>query len=289
MGTGSADYGYGQTVRSTEATESTRVTVTGWANLKYDIINAWTHQYGSAPSMIDVVEGNLVKANTLTSPYNRYMSYADVLTVNRFGVHSSQVSTVNKFSVESVWPGIYGLSWNTKVYATVTATFTTADKARGFFNAGGEIRFSSSRTGGTTSTQNTTWSTLLTGIGTVSFGGNKPGQSTDPNDGLNFYRLSNSYGVWYTATATSPYSTNTFRISARTPSVVDNSTGTATTIDFLVEWIDNHSGAGGSVDLVDGTLNLAMSTLEPTGILQPTGTGSFVVESPSITSTAITP
>jgi hypothetical protein len=70
--------------------------------------------------------------------------------------------------------------------------------------------------------------------------------------------------------------------------VADNSSGTATSLRFLVEWVDNHPG-GLNPDGVDGTLNLAVSSLESSGVLQPSGAGTFVVESPTITATDIIP
>jgi hypothetical protein len=178
------------------------------------------------------------------------------------------------------------------VSSTVTVTFTTAAKARAFFNSGGEIRFTSTRTGGTTvgsiASQNNAWTTLLTSIGTVGFGGQKPNSGLEPNDGLNYYRLSNVLQPWINISASTPYSANTFKISAKTVGVVDNSSGTATSLEFLVEWVDGHLG-GTNPDGVDGTLNLAVASLESSGVLQPSGAGTFAVESPTITTTNLIP
>ena len=58
LGTGIADYGYGQPLRSSEVTESNRVTVNEWGNLYYDIVNCYVHQTGAAPaSPSSAVEG----------------------------------------------------------------------------------------------------------------------------------------------------------------------------------------------------------------------------------------
>jgi putative alpha-1,2-mannosidase len=56
----------------------------------------------------------------------------------------------------------------------------------------------------------------------VAFGGVKPSPVTEPNDGQNYYRLSSTFQYFYTASSTSPYSANIYRIAARTPSVSDN-------------------------------------------------------------------
>jgi hypothetical protein len=294
IGLGAADFGYGQTQLSSQVTEASRVTVNEWSNLRYDIINAWVHQFGSLPSPVTAVEGQLVKANSGTSPYTSYRTFASVLVANRFGVHSSQAITRTGpsagvfWSSQQTWPGVYGASWTTKIQSTVTVTFTTANKARGFFNSGSEIRFISSISGGATSQQNASWNTLLNSVGTVAFGGVKPSPVTEPNDGQNYYRLSSTFQYFYTASSTSPYSANIYRIAARTPSVSDNSTGTASTIEFLVEWLDSHPGAA-AYDSVDGTITLSANTLEASGTLAPSGTGTFSVETPTITVGSITP
>ena len=294
LGTGSADSGYGQTVQSSEVTTSSKVLISQWSSLRYDIINAWIHQFGTTPALtVAPSTGATLKANSLTEPYSQWESYADVIVANKFFVHSSQSATFSKGTQSETWPGTYGSTWNSLLSCTVTVTFTSAANARYFFNSGGEIRFASSRTGGSTTgevaTQNNSWTTLLTTAGTIPFGADKPGQGVNPNDGSNYYRLRSTYDVFYNLSSTTPYSANLFRISARTPSVADNSTGTASTIEFLVEWVDNHISVFGSSDAVDGTVSLNVTTLEATGILQPSGTGSFLVESPTVTISSITP
>ena len=294
MGTGTADFGYGQTLLSSQVNDDSRVTVNEWANLRYDIINAWIHQFGSAPAPVTAAVGDLVRANSGTSPYSSYQPFANVLLANRFGIHSSQAVTRTGPSVgvfwnaQQTWPGVYGVSWSTKIQSTVTVSFTTANKARAFFNSGGEIRFISSRTGGAASQQNSSWTTLLNSAGTVAFGGVKPSPTTEPNDGQNFYRLSSVFQYFYTASSTSPYSANIYRIAARTPSVSDNSSGTANTIEFLVEWLDSHPGAA-AYDSVDGTMSLSVNTLEASGTLTPVSAGTFSVETPTIVVGVITP
>jgi len=293
LGTGSIDYGYGQNVQSSEVSVESRVTVNDYANLRYDLINAWIHQFGSAPALFAATESDTVRANSLDAPYTQYDSYADVLVANRFRVHSSQAISVVKSNKSTTWPNVtYGSQWTSLVSSTVTVTFTTAAKARAFFNSGGEIRFTSSRTGGTTvgsiASQNNAWTTLLTSIGTVGFGGQKPNSGLEPNDGLNYYRLSNVLQPWINISASTPYSANAFKISAKSVGVADNSSGTATSLEFLVEWVDGHLG-GSNPDGVDGTLNLAVASLESSGVLQPSGAGTFVVESPTITTTDLIP
>ena len=54
-----------------------------------------------------------------------------------------------------------------KFSTTKTFTFASRNQLRYFFNAGGMIRLSWSRTGGTASSQNTSWTDTLTAAGTI--------------------------------------------------------------------------------------------------------------------------
>jgi hypothetical protein len=240
---------------------------------------------------------------TLTGTENYFVNHwdtiANTIVSNRFTVHPSQSSTSPAGSTSSTWPGIYGTFWTTKIQSTVTVSWPNATAARYFFNSGGLIRFASSRTGGGTSQQNLAWGTILTNAGTRAFGGNTPGTGTSPLTAQNFYRCTSTYQGWSTATTSTPYGANQWKISARTPGVANNSSGTASTIEFLVEWIDDYVDPARPphtpstippIDSVDGTFSLSVSYLYATGVLEPPGTGDFIVTQPSnITIGNITP
>jgi len=98
--------------------------------------------------------------------------------------------------------------------------------------------------------------------------------------------LTNAYQVWETRSSTTPYASNTYRISARS-NVTNNSAGTANIVEFLVEWIDGYTdpGPGGppfTGDQIDGIFTLDVSTQESFGVLVPATAGNFTVESPSV-------
>lgn len=290
MGVGSGNSGYNQTVFSSQVSTSSRVSVNDWTNLKYDIINAYTHQIGTTPSLVTPSVGNLVKANTFTSPYTQYDTWADVVTAQKFNVASTQAYVRTGpypgayWYTETAWPGALGAKWTSRIYSVVSVTWPSSTAARSFFNSGGEIRFASARSGGVDpalAAQGASWQNLLNGSGTQGFGGNKPTQDVGALNGGNFYRLSNGFNVWQTRSATTPYSANNYQISARSPGVSNNNTGSASTVEFLIEWIDNHVGLGGAVEGVDGTISLTVTVLEPTGSLVPLG--NFSVTIPQIT------
>ena len=292
LGNGSGNSGYGITLQSSPVSTSTKVRITDWNNLKYDIINAYYHQTGTTPTLPLPVVNDVVRGSKTDYPYALYDTWADAITAQKFNIAVSQSTTRSLQSVSTTWPGPYASNWNSRTFASVIVYWSSSDNARYFFNSGGELRFSSSRTGGTATyaSQNSAWTNLLAGCGTIGFGGNKPIADVGAANAGNFYRLTNSFQYWYTATATNPYSSNTFRISARTPGVANNSAGSASSIEFYFEWVDSHASVSGSSDGVDGTLSLSVSTLEPTGILQPAAAGLFAVETPAVAITqTITP
>ena len=279
--TSNATYGYGQVLQSTQVSESNRITVNHIANLRYDIINAWVHLYGSAPALVSVADGDTIRYNLTTAPVDQFDTFANAIVASRFSTpHSSQRITVNKGSTATSWPGIYGSAWSSLATCTISATFSSAEKARAFFNSGGTISFTSSQSGGSVTNQNTSWRNLLSSVGQQSWGGNTPGSGTSPADGNNFYRCSNVFNLWYAASASSPYGSNSYRVFARTPFVANNSTGTANVIEFKIEFVDGHVGNSGGPDFVDGTFQVAVETLEAFGVLQPITAGNFTIESP---------
>jgi hypothetical protein len=284
IGVGSGTTGWGQTVNSSPVTVSNRITVNEWANLRNDIINGFRHINSGTPSTVQATANNIIKYNDSgTTPAQatevvvQYDRWADQLIADRFTIHPTQAVTKNKGSQTRT------TSWNTGVSTTVTVTFTTATQARYFFNSGGKIRINSTRTSGTNSSQNNSWTNILNSAGTREFGAQVPTTGFSPMNGRNFYRLTSSFQQWYLISGSSPYTLNSYSISARS-NVADNSTGTANQIEFLIQWTDSYTDPGPPSlgDLVDGTLTLAVTTLEASGILVPAAAGLFQVESPSV-------
>jgi len=264
IGTGVGNSGYGQTTFSTLVSVGNTVTKAQWDALRYDIYNALLHQLGSAPAIFVPTVGGVISYGA-GNPNNQYDTLADQAVSNRFDLGTGQ------FVTEIIGSESFTDSWYQSCSSTVTVTFNTADQARYFFNSGGQIRFSSSRTGGTGTAQNSAWSSLLAASGTRSFGGNAPG--------VNFYSLTNSYQTAYNLTASSPYSANIWRIEALC-NVANNSSGTANVVTFRVSWIDGYFDPGPEPspppgDLVDGILTLSVDSVRASGSLIPGGSFSI--------------
>ena len=300
LGTGAGPFGYGQALNSSAVAEGTKLTVTHIDQLRNDIINAWTHIFGTAPTPTTVVEGGTVRFNSSNAPVDAYQAIANTINSNRFTVAGSQ-SAVNVPTAPSstAWPGIYGASWTSLIQCTVTATWPDANQARAFWNSGGQIRFTASRTGGTNNNQNNAWTGILSSAGTQSYGGNNPGTGVSPNDGQNWYRCTNSRQLWYSLSGSSPYGSNTYKIYARTLDAAsgNNSTGTARQGEWHIEFADNYVDPGQHpsnplpdyIDSVDGTFSISVSLLYATGILVPLTLGNFSVTLPLVTISAIAP
>jgi len=284
MGSGAGQTGYGQSIISTDVAFGNQVTKEQWDSLRFDILNARVHQDGVTPTIVSALKGQPIRFAT-DSPNNQYNTQSDIAIANRFNLG------IGQFVVEAAWNGSAAISpitrtsaWNSSVSSTVTVTFSTADQARWFFNSGGKVRFTSSRSGGSSTAQNISWSNILSSAGSQSFGGNTPG--------INFYNLTSSNQIFFTTTASSPYSSNRYRIEARS-NIANNTSGGATILTFTVSWLDPYvdppganPGAHPPSDNVDGTLTLAVDEIRAAGNLQPSGT--FSIARPTYSITAIT-
>lgn len=271
MGTGGGQSGYGQTISSTDVAQGNQVTKDQWDALRFDILNARIHQDGIVPNIVEAVRGRPITYGS-GSPNNQYNIQADLAVANKFAVGTSQ------FVIDTGLTRTRTDSWSTTVSNTVTVTFATADRARWFFNSGGKIRFTSSRTGGSNTAQNSSWSSLLAAAGTVLFGANTPR--------ANFYNLTTNDQEVYSTTSSAPYSANSYSIKARC-NVSNNSGGTANEIIFTIIWQDAYVDNQPSPppDLVDGTLTLVIDELRAAGSLLPAGT--FSIQRPSYIATNI--
>ncbi len=296
LGLGAGTNGWGQTIRSTAVAEGNKVTVNEWSNLRFDIINAWTHIYGSAPTTYTVSEGNTVRYNSTNSPFDAHDSLVNTIIANKFTVGAGQFATTTAATVSRT------TAWSSFVSTTVDVYWSNPNSARFFFNSGGQIRFTASKSTGTlNNAQNTSWTSILSTAGTQSFGGNNPGTGTTPNDAQNWYRLNNTYQQWYSISGSSPYGSNTYRILARCADVISNSSGDSAYAQFRVDFVDNYTDPGIAPGLptqnktaadfppddgVDGTLTVSIGLLYASGVTVPAGT--FSVTNPTVSLSSIT-
>jgi len=259
MAVGTGTFGYGQTTFSSLVVVGNSVTKAQWDALRYDIYNAVLHQTGSAPAITTVAVGDVIRHGA-SQPNFQYDTIADQATTNRFDLGTGQ------FVTEAINSTSFSSSWYQSVSSTTSVTFATAEQARFFFNAGGKIRFASTRTGGNGEAQNASWSNLLSTAGTQSFVGGPAG--------VNFFSLTNSFQTFAELSGSSAYSNNKWRLEASC-NVSNNTLGTANIVNFRITWLDAYTDPNafiGPGDLVDGTLTLTVDQVRPAGFLQPSGT-----------------
>jgi hypothetical protein len=299
VGAGTADSGWGQSVISSAVSEGTKVTATQITQLRNDIINAHTHIFGTAPTPASVAEHDVIKFNATTSPVSSYTALVSTINANRFTVAGSQSAVQSYAPSSTTWPGIYGTNWTSLITCTITATWPTAAAARHFWNSGGQLRITASRSGGTGSGQNNAWTSILSTAGTRTFAAQTPSAGVAPNDGQNWFRCSNIRQLWYSLSGSSAYGSNSYKLYARTTDALSNSnsSGSASQGEWHIEFVDNYVDPGQHpsnpvpdyTDSVDGTFTVAVEALYATGILIPLGTGNFSVILPTISTSAIAP
>jgi hypothetical protein len=284
LGAGNGSTGYGQDARinSTAVSAGSAVTALQWQNLRWDLYNILLHQNGTIPSITVVNTGDTVRFGT-AHPNNAYDTLSNTVTTNRFALGAGQFVTEGLGSRQST------AAWISQKYIDITYTFSTSAAARFFFNSGGLLRITSSRSGGLSTAQNTAWSNLLTAAGTQSFGGQTPSAGFSPMNGTNFYRLTSGYQTYHTSTSSTPYGSNNYQLQAAS-NVADNSTGTANIVYIRVLFTDGYVDPGNSglgdnpntIDGIDGTLTVSSDMIRPSGVMQvPPGTATFTIAGPS--------
>lgn len=268
LGTGSGPSGYGQTVQSSYVNTGDTITKAAWDALRYDLINIGVHQTGSTPVVTQVTTTTPIGYGA-GNPNTDYDTLATAYAASQYTIGTGQYTITNK--------GTAGGSgtWYSQTVSSVIATFSTSDQARYFFNSGGQIQMSATRTGGSSTPRNGAWSNLLNQVGAQGIGAAN-----------GYYSLTNTDSVFYTLNSTTPYSNNTVQVSAKC-NVSNNSNGTATQITVTMTLTDYITPAEAGVgDHVDGTLTFYAQELKAAGVLVPSGT--FTITSPTYSIAVIT-
>ncbi len=274
MGVGSGSKGYGQTIVSQAIAPGSIITQGQWDDLRYDLLNLRIHQTGLVPSIPEVNRGDPVVYST-SQPSVLYNQLADQAVLERFNLGPGQ------YVVQNVANLNYTNLWYNTLSTIVTVTFGSPDQARFFFNSGGKIRLTSTRSGGTNSSQNRAWTGLLSSVGSRDFGA--------IGNNINFYNLTGSFqtifssrsgGIYYS----SVYRNNEYKIEARCDTTT-NTGGSARTVQFRISYVDLQPNTFNRY--TDGTLNLTVDEIRAQGTLVPEGTGTFTITRPTVTTIPI--
>lgn len=252
LGIGDSDYGYGQQVVSIPTISKTTISASQWNELRTDILKSRQHQTGlDESSSLNLV---VAKTEITNAIYDSFSSLVTIVETDRLVTPPSNQATRENLAV-----GTRTTPWNALVTHTVTIEFDTEDNARCFFNAGGAIEISASRTGGSASIKNNTWSTLLTNMGTIKF---TRSQTTSTGSGtgsqIGFVDLTQVNQLVFQKLAgnQSYYSLNEYNVYAR-QGVLESE------IVFTIEFNDIFDDSVG--DNIDGTLTSTVQIYRSSG------------------------
>jgi hypothetical protein len=131
--TGNGQYGYGQTAVSQSAATSGTVTATQWSTLVNALNNIECHQTGATTSNVALMTAGSTITYLSAISTNLSTVYTNKLNAGSQG--TTTTGTVFTAGITATNNTTYGDS----TYATRTVTFASADQARYFFNAGGQI------------------------------------------------------------------------------------------------------------------------------------------------------
>ena len=160
--------GYNQSLSSSQVSVGNSVTEAQWDNLRTDITKAYKHQFGLNPTITNVTTADTVDATL----HNQYESLITTVSgdPNRYTVNSSTAGgRVSQVSIITGQTATLGANWNGTQIHQFTATFSSSNERKAFFNAGGAIRFdlTMSYTGDEEKTKD--WQTMMSDLGTAVF------------------------------------------------------------------------------------------------------------------------
>lgn len=256
--TGSTDRGYGQTSLANVAALAT-VTATSWANLVNTVTAIANHQGTSITSRTAPVAGNTIailnnlNTDITTLTTNRGNAAGSGTAITTFTGTSSKTTNTGS-SAQAAWTIVF----------THTITFPSADQARYFFNAGGLVRWRSSKTSTGTSAD-TEWNDLAsTLVGNIYISG---GTATQVIAGTSYTGTTKIGGTgtpttlatttgWYDFTTsnvsiykqfadTAPYTGQFIEVVAKTA-------GSGTQLILTTTWSDPGSATTGSNSIISG-------------------------------------
>jgi hypothetical protein len=161
MGVGTGATGYGQTISAINTVSAAgTVTATQWSGLLTLLNGALGHQSGAGAQL----SGNYTAGQTIT--YFANVATA-VTTINtNAALYSAQGATTTGANFDATVSSTTGLSSYT---VNRVVTFASADAARYFFNAGGQLNLRLSTVNSADSGAENSFARLVTGLGGVGF------------------------------------------------------------------------------------------------------------------------
>ena len=287
MGTGAGAYGLGQTAISS-VTAGNTITAAQWNSLFTGMDNVANHTNDTLTSTTARSAGDTIAIiAALRTDLDTLAASVAAGCPNATAISTS--AALQTATSSTRWAGSHTVEQS--------VTFSNANEARWFFNAGGKIQINVSRTGngGSSATsKDSSVSELITGLGDFKFGSVASTRSgsteTVTTNGLaiGFHDLTTSYQTVLRLTQNSgTYTSMYFDIQAK----ANAAAGSATVVTIRTALVDPDAGDGtftaGNTSGVDqyanfiGTTNVILKTVNPT-----TAEGLTTVYTPSSTAVA---
>lgn len=266
LGIGSGDKGYNQSVACNPVSVGSTVQVTDMNNMHTDFQKVYVHVNNQSSGTINTVATSNEIADVLFTAYETLITE---LEDDRF-ICSSGQAEIESAGVTSIRNGATnpwgGTSQPQSINHTIKVSFTSAAARRGFFNAGGQIRFDSTINisavpADTNLQKNEDWLDILTNAGQIKFARTA---TTNTGTGTAFAigneDLTSSYQTIYrkTGDVSGSYSENEYYIQAKKES-------NNTDITFNIVFNDLDVGAGGADEYVAGVVTSAVSHFRAAG------------------------
>jgi len=292
---GTTTSGYGQGNIATVAAGGT-VTATQWATLVNTITSMANHQGTTITSRTAPVAGNTITALAAvnTDITNCYTNRDNAAT------NGTQYVTWTGNSAKTTATGSGNVAWT--ITFTHTITFANSTAFNNFFNAGGRIKWETSKTADATEAD-TEWNDLATTLcgdiyltgsatsktiaataytGTTKVGGT--GTPTTLSTSIGAYALTTTPQTLYQQNAdTAPYTGSYIRLNASV-----NANAGPTIITYTTTWVDPGGAPVGSTDAISGGTDTA-SPFSTFGTAPATVVTYFPPETTYLTNTWGTP
>lgn len=250
--------GYGQTVSSTTVLGSgnqldlsnvDKIDSENYKNLYLDIARARIHQIGTTAFFQTAFPiGDFLSnanADKIELNYIETLEFLmNTVEANKFTLNLlNQGEIINlknsdNLDIQSTRTATWGGSGQAQTVAHMfTVTFSSLTARRHFFNTGGQIRLQANLDYIGTEAKTNDWKNLLINMGIIVFGANNTTSSTGQGTGSNVgnYQLTSTNTQIYRVFGTAVYSTNSYRMLARS---VSN-----TQIEFTIEFRDDDIGS----------------------------------------------
>ena len=276
-GTGSGDRGYGQTTTVSSVSAGSNVTATQWATALTRITSLGNHQGTSLTAMTSPSAGDEIEIIA-------------AISTNLTSLHTNRLTAAANGSTASTNLDSTG-DWSVSNIQEVTVTFDSADEARYYFNAGGNIQIDPQILSYTDDAKARSWNALsqmagtmlMTAQGTTRTGGADSITVTEAHTSsevtlattIGYYDLTTSYQTLLQrdlTTSGSPYisgGANNIKIEAKSNGTQGSNSDAGTVVTFKISCLDASTDQTydkseyDPVDVMDGTFRVVLSNVPP--------------------------